>query len=275
MLSLILYFVITMSGGLMFINTRTGDTATLQDIVKDAENYNVVIFGEKHDSKDCHNAEEELLIALSKNYPLIFSMEMFERDVQEYMDSYLKGRVTEEEFLKNSRPWSNYKDDYRPLVEYCKKQGIYVLASNVPRYIASRVAKSGPSVLDSLTGNEKAYVAGKVYYDNPEYRERFYETMEKIHMPGFSQQMKENYYRAQCLKDATMAESILNVLRSHKGYKVFHINGSFHSDYRLGVVFQLAKLDSSIKVLVISPLEKGESLRGKEKIGDYVFFYEK
>ena len=259
----------------MFVDSQSGAMKTLGDVVKEAANYDVIIFGEKHDSKDCHDAELALLKSLAKAYPVIFSMEMFERDVQHFLDDYLNGKITEAEFLKKSRPWSNYKDDYRPLVEYCKKQGIYVLAANVPRYIASSVAKKGLFALDSLKNHEKKYISQVVYYGNKEYRKRFYETMEKVHMPGFSDEMKENYYKAQCLKDATMAESIVRALKSHKGYKVFHINGSFHSDYKLGVVFQLKQMEPSLKVLVIAPLEKGENLKGKEDIGDFIFFYER
>ena len=259
----------------MFIEPESGNRVKLEEVIEKARDYDIIIFGEKHDSQDCHHAELKLLKALSKTYPIILSLEMFERDVQKYLDDYLKGKITEEDFLRNSRPWNNYNTAYRPLIEYCKSRGIYVLAANVPRYIASNVAKKGDGVLESLSEEEKTFVAKRVFYDNEEYRKRFYKTMEKIHMPGFSEEMKENYYKAQCLKDATMAESILKAFQSHQGYKVFHINGSFHSDYRLGVVFQLKRLNPSLKILVIAPLEKGEDLKAHRGIGDFIFLYEK
>ena len=257
----------------MFINTKTGKEVSQEELVETADSYDVIIFGEKHDSKDCHLAELALLKGLSGKYNIIFSMEMFERDVQGVLDEYLMGKITEEEFLRKSRPWNNYKDDYRPQVEYCKTNNIPVLASNVPRYIASKVAKNGPGVLKSLSLKERNFVADTVFFENPEYRERFYNTMAHINMPGFTSSMRENYYRAQCLKDATMAESIIRALENKNGHKVFHINGSFHSDYHLGVVWQISKMAPQVKVLVIAPVEKGEKY--DENIGDFVFYYEK
>lgn len=259
----------------MFVEPESGKKVKLEEVIERARYYDIIIFGEKHDSEDCHHAELKLLKALSKAYPIIFSLEMFERDVQKYLDDYLNGKITEEDFLRKSRPWGNYSTDYRPLIEYCKSQGIYVVAANVPRYIASKVAKEGIDILESLSDEEKNFVANRIFYDNEEYRKRFYETMEKIHMPGFSEEMKENYYKAQCLKDATMAESILEAFQTHQGYKVFHINGSFHSDYKLGVVFQLKRLNPSLRILVIAPLERGEEGKVKRGIGDLIFRYEK
>jgi len=245
----------------------------IEDIVKVAMDYDVVIFGEKHDSKECHDAELALLKALSRKYKLVFTLEMFERDVQPWLDKYLTGKIDEDEFLKNSRPWSNYREDYRPMIEYCRKDSIPVVAANVPRYIASMVAKGGLSAIENLSEKERKFMADTIFYEEPEYRARFYRTMEHIHMPGFSDEMKENYYKAQCIKDATMAESIIKVLKEKPGYKVFHINGSFHSDYHKGVAWQISKMAPGLKVLVIAPLEKGEEY--EEAPGDFIFYYEK
>lgn len=256
----------------MFYDPKHHINVSINEVVKEAENYDIIIFGEKHDSKDCHDVELALLKALSERYKIIFSLEMFERDVQAVLDRYVSGNISEDEFLENVRPWSNYQSDYRPLIEFSRKKKIPVVASNVPRYIASKVAKNGVSVIDSITSKERKFVAQTVFYNEPEYRLRFYRTMESIHMPGFTKEMKENYYKAQCLKDATMAESIIKAIKDRHGYKVFHINGSFHSDYYKGVVWQITKMAPGLKVLVISPLPKGE--QSKENIGDFIFYYD-
>ncbi len=255
----------------MFFDPHTSKKVSVDRIVEIAKDYDIIVFGERHDSKDCHRTEFELLKALSQKYKLIFSLEMFERDVQPILDNYLAGKISEDEFLQNSRPWSNYQDDYRPLIEYCKENKIHVVAANVPRYIASKVAKGGLSAIKELSTREREFMADTVFYDEPEYRARFYETMEHVHMPGFSSKMKENYYRAQCIKDATMAESIVKAIKSMPGYKVFHINGSFHSDYHKGVVWQLLKMEPGLKVLVISPL--GEKEKYEKLPGDFIFYY--
>lgn len=270
----ILTFVIAMKGGIMFLDTNTGEQISIEKITQIIGSYDVVIFGEKHDSKDCHRAELDLLKVLSLKYPIIFSLEMFEKDVQSVLDDYISGKIKEEVFLEKARPWSNYKEDYRPLIEWCKENKIKVIAANVPRYIASMVAKEGLGILDSLSQRDKEYIADTIFYENPEYRERFYNIVGEVHMPNFTEKMKENYYKAQCIKDATMAESIIRVFKKYGGkYKIFHINGSFHSDYHEGVVWQLHKMDPSIRVLVISPIKKGDKV--EKRIGDFIFYYER
>ena len=75
---------------------------------------------------------------------------MFERDVQDILDAYLKGKISEKKFLKQARPWPNYLEDYRPLIEFAKKKGMPVIAANLPRRAAAAVAmanKLSPDVM--------------------------------------------------------------------------------------------------------------------------------
>ena len=60
-------------------------------------------------------------------------MEMFERDAQIVLDEYLNDLITEKKFLDDSRPWENYKTDYRPLVEFARVNKLNVIAANAPR----------------------------------------------------------------------------------------------------------------------------------------------
>ncbi len=248
-----------------FIDPKTGEMLTASELAGRLADYDVIFFGEFHDSPISHQAELELFRALYKRYKKVaLGMEMFERDVQPLLDAYLEGTKTETEFLSDSRPWPNYETDYKPLVEFAKKHKLPVIATNVPRYIANGVAKNDTSFLSTLTPEEKTWVAEKIFYDSKEYHDRFVETMRELrHIPEHSRkQIVEQFYRAQCVKDATMAESILRFLKSHPGYKVFHINGGFHSDYHLGIVYQLKKLDPSIKVAVIATVRSPEDVAG-------------
>jgi uncharacterized iron-regulated protein len=71
------------------------------------------------------------------------SLEMFERDVQIVLDEYVKDLITEKKFLDDSRPWNNYKTDYRPLVEYAKQNKLPVIAANAPRRYINMVSRGG------------------------------------------------------------------------------------------------------------------------------------
>ena len=70
---------------------------------------------------------------------LVLSMEMFEKDNQEKVNDYLAGKITEEEFIKTSRPWPRYITDYKPMIEFAKAHKIPVIASNIPRFWHQRL----------------------------------------------------------------------------------------------------------------------------------------
>jgi len=66
--------------------------------------FDVIFVGEIHDSRFAHEAELTLLTGLSERDPnLVLALEMFERDVQDILDAYLKGRYfSENQFLEQS-----------------------------------------------------------------------------------------------------------------------------------------------------------------------------
>jgi hypothetical protein len=75
--------------------------------------------------------------------PVVVAMEMFERDVQGVLDQYLAGTITEEQFLKASRPWPRFATDYRPLVEFARAHKLDCPCCGAP--------------LEALRGNECSY----------------------------------------------------------------------------------------------------------------------
>ena len=69
------------------------------------------------------------------------------------------GRIDEPAFLARSRPWDNYRIDYRPLVERAKAAGIPVVAANFPAALRRRLAMGGKQALDQLTEEQARYLA--------------------------------------------------------------------------------------------------------------------
>ena len=106
-----------------YLMTNKGVVLDLQDAFQTLMGYNVIFFGEEHGSRTDHEAELTVLTELAERDPnLVLALEMFERDVQETLDAYLAGTIPEDVFLDRSRPWPNYQEDYRPLVEFAKAQ---------------------------------------------------------------------------------------------------------------------------------------------------------
>lgn len=242
------------------IDSKMNKEIILREMAERLGEFDVIFFGEYHGNKILHSLEFELLKMLhSNNKNMIISLEMFERDVQHILDRYLNDEISEADFLTESRPWPNYKTDYKPLIEFAKENELTVIAANIPRRYASMISKQGLNALDSLSHAEKEFVAKKHIVFEDEYKEIFIQTMKDnmAHSNRMPMGMKMNLdliYAAQCIKDDTMAESILKYQRIPPRRKVIHYNGDFHSRKHLGTAQKIQVLEPMLKVAVITPL---------------------
>jgi uncharacterized iron-regulated protein len=222
----------------------------------------VVLVGEQHGDPNTHRLEAAMLDGLRRRgAPATLSLEMFERDVQTGLDAYLSGRSTEEEFLKGARPWPRYSTDYRPLVELARTERWPVIASNVPRRHASSVAKEGPGALESLAPLEREWIARELHCPHDTYFDRFAEHMANHPAPGAEKltaverrASTERYYFAQCVKDETMAESVVLALGRRGKGPVVHFTGAFHSDFGFGTAERVRRRAEGRRVAVVSIL---------------------
>jgi uncharacterized iron-regulated protein len=246
--------------------------------------HDVVFVGEQHDDPATHRAEARLLDALAaRRGRVMVSLEMFERDVQPLLDDYGVGRLPEADFLARSRPWGNYASDYRPLVETARAHRWPVVAANIPRPLAQVVSRGGMAALDTLPpGHGRLYAAERRCAPEGEYFRRFGQAMGGMHGhgaapdPAAANATLARFYEAQCIKDETMAESIVRARDVWRGWMVVHYNGAFHSDHRLGTVERLARRlpDARIAVVSIVPVPDPATASAAEFAdrGDYVVF---
>ena len=251
-----------------------------EGMVADLARADVVFIGEQHDDPATHRLELALLEGIARRRGnVVVALEMFERDAQKLVDDYLGGRLSEEEFVKGSRPWPNYATDYRPLVEYARAKGWRVIAGNVPRRYASQVARGGLQAIEKLPENERAFIAREITAPtNDDYYRNFNKTMSGQGGGHGGSMNMEYVYQAQVTKDDTMAESIARAYQEAGESKplIIHYNGAFHSDYRLGTAERTIKRLPKVRVKVVSvvPTENLDAIKADEhrKRGDYVVF---
>lgn len=211
----------------------------------------VVLIGEAHDDAAAHRFELETLQALAaRGRRVVLAMEMFERDQQPFLAAYVAGRIVETHLFQRIKPWPNYASDYRPLVEFAKARGWPVVGTNVPRPLAARVSREGLGALARLPRAERRQAAREVRCPHDAYRARFVALMAEAGGHGGPKMDVERLYRAQCLKDETMAESLAALVAP--GATVVHINGAFHSDDRLGITPRIQRRLPGAKVLVVT-----------------------
>ncbi|HIC8807952.1 TPA: ChaN family lipoprotein [Elizabethkingia anophelis] len=232
---------------------KKGKAVKTEKIVKQLSDYDVVLFGELHNNSIVHWLQLKFTEALyqQKNSQLILGAEMFERDNQPQLDRYLSGKLDPKSMKDSVRLWNNYITDYKPLLDFAKAKNLKFIAGNIPRKYASQVAKQGLESLNTLDTKEKAYIATlpiKVTLDTPGYKEM------KTMMGEHADDLKVmNFISAQAVKDATMAESIINNLEPGKTF--VHYNGNYHSKEYGGIYWYLKQRNPNLKIAVISVFE--------------------
>ncbi|EHQ30200.1 ChaN family lipoprotein [Mucilaginibacter paludis] len=252
-------------------NTTSRKMVTADDVVNDMAGADVLFFGEEHTDSVAHSLELMIFTKLLNRYPakVALSMEMFETDCQPVLNEYLRGLIRESNLIKDARAWPNYAD-YRPLVEQAKIYGTSIIAANAPSRYINMVTRLGLGSLNQLDAVGKAWLP-PLPIDTA--TGKYYEKFAAV-MGGHASMDGMQLYQSQNLWDAAMAWSIAQYLKSHAGYKIFQVNGGFHSEEKLGAVTQLKKYDPQVRILNIASVS-GTDITNPDwekyvNLGDYV-----
>ncbi len=228
-----------------------GKKADYGNILKDALKADVVFFGELHDNPVSHWLELEITKSIfkEKGRDLVLAAEMFETDNQLVIDEYFAGLFKESSFESEVRKWNNYATDYKPLLNFAKENGLKFIASNIPRHYASMVASGGFEELNKVSEEGKKFIAPLPVEYDPELP--CYKDM--LSMGGGPMgHASENLPKAQAIKDATMANSIVKYRQPQQS--VIHFNGSYHSDRYMGIIWYLNKYSPGLKIVTITTI---------------------
>ena len=256
-----------------YVISNQGNTLTMEEFFETLMDYSLIFAGEKHDSRLAHEAELTLLEELfRRDSHLVLALEMFERDVQDVVDAYLRGEMPEDCFLESAHPWPNYEEDYRPLVKFAKGKGIPVIAANVPQRAAALVSREN-EISANVLGPDSVYLPDTVHFDSREYYDRFMATLKGMPRGGMMGRLDpEALYKAQVLKDAVMAASLEPFLDR----TILFCCGHFHSDDHLGIPYQLQKNHPEIKIAVIAFVSSITELNDKDtsRLADFIWIGE-
>ncbi|GAB2473853.1 hypothetical protein GCM10011375_25270 [Hymenobacter qilianensis] len=240
-----------------------GKTASYDKMLKELAEADVVLFGEQHNDPIAHWLQLQVArdLAQRKAGQLVLGLEMFERDVQPFVEQYNTGELDDKAFEEQSRPWPNYATDYKPLLQLARQNKLRVVGTNVPRRYASQVAKGSLASLENLPPNEREWLAPlpiTVDYTLPGYANMAKMFGDAAHGGAGAQ----NIIQAQALKDATMAHFILK--NRQPGQLLLHLNGSYHSDNHDGINWYLQQAEPKLRIRTISTVSQ-EQLKKLEK----------
>lgn len=252
------------------IYSKEQKSVDFDELVKATKDADVVLFGELHNNTIAHWLQLELTKALQKEKGenLVLGAEMFETDGQLLLDEYLAGEITEGNFEKESKLWPNYSTDYKPLVKFAKANNLAFIATNIPRRYASKVAYEGVESLNDLSKSAKRLICDLPYdVDStlPGYNAL-------LHMDMGPHGSSENFMKAQAIKDATMAQFILENLG--KGQTFLHYNGAYHSNNFEGISWYLNQGKAKLKIVTISCAEVDDVAKydGSNPSADFMIY---
>jgi uncharacterized iron-regulated protein len=235
------------------IYDRVGQEMSYNKMLSMTGKSDVVLFGELHDNSIIHWLQLELTKDLAQKKNIVLGAEMFEADNQMELNAYIQGKTTEKQLDSTARLWKNYKTDYKPLVDFAKEKKFNFIATNIPRKFASLVYKNGFGVLDTLSTQQKSWIAPlPIAYD--------------AKLPGYIAMLdmgdghsNENLPKAQAIKDATMAYFISKNLKPETTF--IHFNGSYHSNNFEGINWYLNKYSPKTKIVTIATVEQDDIIR--------------
>jgi uncharacterized iron-regulated protein len=236
------------------IYNAQGKKVSYKKMMKSLIKSDISLFGELHNNPISHWLQLEVTKSLGEKRNLILAAEMFERDNQDELNDYLSGKIDAKVLDSVARLWKNYETDYAPLVNYAKENKLQFIAANIPRRYASMVYKGDFKSLDTLSNEEKKWIAQlPIEYDK--------------NLPGYQKMLEmmgghggETFPKAQAIKDATMAESIFKAyetsIKTINELTVIHYNGAYHSNDYEGILWYLKRKNANLNYKTITTVSQ-------------------
>ncbi len=234
------------------------------DFLKDKK---VIYIGEHHTKYEHHAIQYQIIKALKdRGVDIAIGMEMFGRDFQKYLDDYIDGKISETQFLRKTKYFTQWRYDYhlyKPILKFARENKIPVVALNLDLKLIEKVARKG---IDSLTEEEKRKLPKEIDFSNLEYKNYLFRIY-KMHSHGDLKKFI-NFYQSQLLWDETMAETSANYIKKHPKKTLIVLAGNGHLAYGYGIPDRV-KRRVNVKRAIILQGEQPE----KEK-GDIFIFTE-
>lgn len=226
------------------IYNEKGKKVSYKKMLRTMGKADLVFLGELHNDPIAHWLQLEITKDLDEDRDLMLGAEMFEADNQKQVDQYLAKEIDQKALDTLARLWPNYPTDYSPLLNYAKDNDLRFIATNIPRRYANMVYRGGFEVLDTLSAEEKSWMAPLPMAFDAELP-----TYKKI-LEMMGDHGTPTLVMAQATKDATMAHFILTNRGENDLF--IHYNGAYHSDFFEGIVWYIKQQQPEMEVVTFS-----------------------
>ncbi len=208
---------------------------SLEDILADLQQVQVIFVGEIHDQRGHHQAQLQIIQELhDAGVDLSIGLEMFRQDGQSDLDNWVEGLIDDADFSAIFSQHWGWWHMYRDIFIYARDNRIPLVGLNISREIVNQVAREG---FDSLSSEQRKKLPLASCNVSPEYQDFIRRALGQHgdHGTAF-----ENFCAAQMLWDASMAKNLEGYLRVEPGKAVVVLAGNGHS-WKHGIPEQLIR----------------------------------
>lgn len=215
------------------LNSKTNTAVEFNTFLESLKTKGIIYIGELHQIPQVLSFQAAVLSGLlNEGFKPTIGLEMFNVLQQKILDYYIAGVIPFEQLLSLHEMGAEGFDlnHYINLIEIAVKNRLKVIALNIPRNIASAVAKHGldRQELKGFHLNEQ-----EIKNCSKEYKEALSSFYRKHPHEEITE---ENFILAQSIKDEMMAETIVHRITSDNAQIPFIvIAGRGHMEYGLGI----------------------------------------
>ncbi len=204
----------------------------------------VIYLPEIHTSREDHEFQLKVIQDLyQKNKDFVIAMEMFQQNVQEALDEYVMGKITEEEMLEKTQyreRWGYDASLYAPIWRFVREKGIRIYAINLPTEVMQKIREQG------IENVYHPSLPNPIMDHTEKERERL-----KSFLQSHPTLSEKNLLDGQNAWDNAMALAIYKLLQKHK--KIVVIIGKGHApSLEEGVPRRVKQLRTATKQIILT-----------------------
>ena len=227
----------------------------------------MVSVGETHDNLNDQRVELTVVRELHRRFPgkVAVGMEMFREPQQEVLDRWVRGELTELEFLKASKWYETWGFDfgaYRDLLLFAKENRIDLIALNPSKDLQEAVRRTG---LDNVPEDLRRMLP-EIGETDPWQRAVLRGVFVGHAGHGDGDASFDSFLRVQLLWEETMAQKVVDYLTSPRGEgkRMVTITGGWHVKYGFGLPKKVVRrLPMDYAILLSEEISTPEQQEGR------------